>query len=95
MLEKGVSLLDTAESYPIPSDRAHPEGRSEQIIGSWMKKDKSRRDKLVIATKITGGSNVTKRNIKKALEVGAGQSVRSGSVSGWWVLHRLHPVVQT
>ena len=55
MREKGVNLLDTAEQYPIPSDRSKPEGRTEQIIGTWLKKDKARRDKLVIATKITGG----------------------------------------
>ena len=68
ILESGVSLIDTAEQYPIPSDRAHPEGYSEEIIGNWMKKDKSRREKVVIATKITGGANVTKKNIKKDLE---------------------------
>ena len=68
VLEKGVNLIDTAEQYPIPSDRTHPEGNTEKIIGSWIKKDKSRRDKLVLATKITGGANVTKKNIKKDLE---------------------------
>ena len=68
VLEKGVSMIDTAEQYPIPSDRGKPEGGTERIIGSWMKKDKSRREKLVIATKITGSSNVTKKNIKKDLE---------------------------
>ena len=68
VLEKGVSMVDTAEQYPIPSDRGKPEGDTERIIGSWMKKDKSRREKLVIATKITGSSNVTKKNIRKDLE---------------------------
>jgi|TARA_B110000971_G_scaffold1696_1_gene1868 hypothetical protein len=68
VLEKGVSLIDTAEQYPIPSDRAHPEGNTEKIIGRWLAKDQSRRDKVVLATKITGGANVTKKNIKKDLE---------------------------
>jgi len=68
VLEKGVSLIDTAEQYPIPSDRAHPEGNTEKIIGSWIAKDPSRREKVILATKITGGSNVTKKNIKKDLE---------------------------
>ena len=76
VLEKGVSMIDTAEQYPIPSDRGKPEGGTERIIGSWMKKDKSRREKLVIATKITGSSNVTKKNIKKDLE---GSLVRLGT----------------
>ena len=54
VLERGVSMIDTAEQYPIPSDRAHPEGDTERILGSWMAKDKTRRQKLVIASKITG-----------------------------------------
>jgi aryl-alcohol dehydrogenase-like predicted oxidoreductase len=64
----GVNLVDTAEQYPIPSDRQHPEGSTEQIIGSWLAKDKSRRKDLVIASKITGGRNVTPRNIEADLQ---------------------------
>jgi aryl-alcohol dehydrogenase-like predicted oxidoreductase len=60
-----VNLIDTAEGYPIPSDgdRAS-EGDTERLIGNWMKDRKVARDKVVIATKITGGRNVTPRNIK-------------------------------
>lgn len=68
ILGRGINLVDTAEQYPIPSDRRRPEGRTEEIIGSWLAKDKSRREKMVIATKITGGANVTKKNIVKDLE---------------------------
>ena len=69
VLEKGVSMVDTAEQYPIPSGRGNPEGATEAIIGSWMAKDKLvRRSKLVIASKITGGANVTPRNLQKDLE---------------------------
>ena len=50
----GVNLVDTAEQYPIPSDAVRPEGLTEEIIGRWLAKDKSRRKELVIATKITG-----------------------------------------
>ncbi|KAL7569642.1 hypothetical protein ACA910_008298 [Epithemia clementina (nom. ined.)] len=60
----GVNLLDTAEQYPIPSDdRAAQEGDTERIIGQWIKDRKVPRDKVVIATKITGGRNVTPKNI--------------------------------
>ena len=59
----GINLVDTAEQYPIPSDRTRPEGMTEEIIGNWLAKDKSRRQNLVIATKITGGSNITPKNI--------------------------------
>lgn len=53
ILNSGVNLIDTAEQYPIPSDRAFPEGNTERIIGSWLAKDKARRSKVVIASKIT------------------------------------------
>ena len=66
--EAGVNLVDTAEQYPIPSGKRSPEGATERILGSWLAKDKSRRERLVIASKITGGRNVTPKNIKKDLE---------------------------
>ena len=46
ILGGGVNLIDTAEQYPIPSDRARPEGDTERIIGSWLAKDKARRQKV-------------------------------------------------
>jgi len=63
ILNSGINLIDTAEQYPIPSDFARPEGNTERIIGSWLKQDQSRRSKVVIASKITGGRNVNARNI--------------------------------
>ena len=60
-----VNLIDTAEQYPIPSDSSCPEGATEETIGAWMKARKVPRDKVVIATKITGGRNVTPKNIIK------------------------------
>ena len=65
ILEHGVNLLDTAEQYPIPSDGAQAkEGDSERLIGQWIKERKVPREQVVIATKITGGRNVTPKNIK-------------------------------
>ena len=65
ILEHGVNLLDTAEQYPIPSDGAQAkEGDSEKLIGQWIKDRKVPREQVVIATKITGGRNVTPKNIK-------------------------------
>jgi aryl-alcohol dehydrogenase-like predicted oxidoreductase len=57
-----------AEQYPIPSDgKVASEGDSELVIGEWMKSRKldkgEGRRKVVIATKITGGRNVTPKNI--------------------------------
>ncbi|KAL1514925.1 hypothetical protein AB1Y20_004004 [Prymnesium parvum] len=68
ILESGVNLIDTAEQYPIPSDRARPEGSTERIIGSWLSQAPSRRDKVVLASKITGGRNVNARTICADLE---------------------------
>ena len=49
---------------PIPSDNfGSPEGYTEQIIGSWLRQDKSRRGRVVLTSKITGGDNVNKQNI--------------------------------
>ena len=59
VLSGGVNVVDTAEQYPIPSNAAHPEGSSEEIIGRWIAKGSGRRQKLVIASKITGGRHVT------------------------------------
>ena len=55
-----------SEQYPIPSDgQSAFEGDTERVIGSWMKDRKVARDKVVISTKITGGRNITPRNIQK------------------------------
>jgi len=69
ILKKGVNLIDTAEQYPIPSDgnRAR-EGDTERVLGEWIKDRKVKRSDVVIATKITGGRNVTPRNIQKDCE---------------------------
>lgn len=66
----GVNLIDTAEQYPIPSDASAgiQEGDSERLIGKWIRERNVARDKVVIATKITGGRNVTPRNIKADCE---------------------------
>ena len=68
ILKGGVNLLDTAEQYPIPSGKSAQEGDTERLIGKWMKERTVKREDLVIATKITGGMNVTPRNIKADCE---------------------------
>ncbi len=64
ILNSGINLLDTAEQYPIPSSQSKPEGTVETTIGKWLRKGKGRREKVVIASKITGGRNVNKENIR-------------------------------
>ncbi len=53
-LDAGVNFVDTAEMYPVPP-RAETQGRTEQYIGTWLKKT-GRRNDIVLATKATGPS---------------------------------------
>ncbi len=48
----GVTFIDTAEMYSFPA-RAETFGRSETFIGNWLKA-RAIRDKVIVATKITG-----------------------------------------
>ncbi|MDE1184448.1 NADP(H)-dependent aldo-keto reductase [Paraburkholderia sp.] len=52
-LDHGVTLIDAAEMYPVPP-RPETQGRTEQYIGTWLAKNPSRRDGIVLATKIAG-----------------------------------------
>lgn len=53
----GVNFLDAAELYPIPP-RPETQGRTERIIGTWLKA-RGLRDKVVVATKVVGRSDMT------------------------------------
>lgn len=50
----GINLIDTAEMYPTPT-RAETWTTTERFIGSWLAA-RGNRDKLVLASKITGPS---------------------------------------
>lgn len=53
-VERGINFIDTAEMYPIGGNE-HIFGSTERHIGTWLKKiGKTKRDELVIATKIAG-----------------------------------------
>jgi aryl-alcohol dehydrogenase-like predicted oxidoreductase len=47
-LDHGINFFDTADIY----GSAVHFGLSEEIIGKWLAQDKSRRDKIVLATKV-------------------------------------------
>lgn len=51
-LAHGVNMIDAAEMYPVPP-RPETQGKTEQYIGSWLKKS-GKRDQVLIATKATG-----------------------------------------
>ncbi|MCX7560831.1 aldo/keto reductase [Sulfitobacter sp. F26204] len=52
-LDAGINFIDTAEMYPVNPVSAHTVGRTEQIIGQWLEKDK-RRKEVILATKHSG-----------------------------------------
>ena len=50
-VDAGGTMIDTADVYSswVPG---HQGGESESLIGRWLKRDSSKRDKIVIATKV-------------------------------------------
>ena len=52
-VERGINFFDTAEMYPAyPKKETY--GKSEEIIGNWLKTKKNR-DKIILASKIASG----------------------------------------
>ncbi len=54
--ERGINFFDTAEIYAIPP-RAETQGSTERIIGHWFKA-RACRDKVILATKVAGRSQM-------------------------------------
>ncbi|MEZ5842028.1 MAG: aldo/keto reductase [Hyphomicrobiales bacterium] len=52
--DAGINIFDAAELYPI-APRRETQGRTEEIIGTWMKA-RGNRDRIVVATKVIGRS---------------------------------------
>ena len=74
-LERGINFFDTAEMYAIPPSEERF-GTTETIIGNWFA-SRSNRDKVILASKITGpglpwlrggNSRIDKGNILQAVE---------------------------
>lgn len=76
-LEREINFIDCAEMYPVPG-KQETQGRTEEYIGNWMK-ERGNRDKVVLASKITGISptmtwirgdknSLDKANIMEAIE---------------------------
>jgi aryl-alcohol dehydrogenase-like predicted oxidoreductase len=73
----GINFFDAAEMYPVPP-RAETFGRTEECLGSWLAKNKSKRAQFVVASKVTGrgnslahvrgGAGLDAANIRAAIE---------------------------
>jgi aryl-alcohol dehydrogenase-like predicted oxidoreductase len=74
-LDHGVNFWDTAEMYPVNPIRAETVGHTEAIIGTWLAA-RGGRDRLVLATKVTGagmaavrdGAPITGASMRAAVE---------------------------
>ncbi len=74
-VEHGVNFFDTAELYPTTPVSGETYGRTEEHIGTWLKKT-GQRDKIVLATKIAGGGRphiregrpITPQTIREAVD---------------------------
>jgi aryl-alcohol dehydrogenase-like predicted oxidoreductase len=64
-IELGINTLDTADIYSKWAEESYP-GKSEEIIGKWMK-ERGNRDDLVIATKLFGemSENINDRGLSR------------------------------
>ena len=80
-LGRGINFIDTAEMYSVPPN-AESYGKTEKIVGSWLKRQS--RDQIVLATKIAGPGRSMKwirngelgfdrKNIRTALEASLGR----------------------
>ncbi|WP_136660121.1 aldo/keto reductase [Nitratireductor sp. XY-223] len=72
---EGVNFIDTAEMYPTTPRLKETTGLTEEIIGSWLG-GRADRDKLIVATKVTGegnrdvrgGARVDGKTVRQALD---------------------------
>lgn len=71
-IELGINFFDTADVYSYWSELSYP-GKTEEIIGKWMK-DRGSRDDLVLATKLLGAMSdnindkgLSRRHINQAI----------------------------
>jgi aryl-alcohol dehydrogenase-like predicted oxidoreductase len=75
-LAAGITIVDTAEMYPVNPVRAETVGVTEEILGTWNAKNPGRRGDYVLATKITGknaafvrqGQDITGATFAEALD---------------------------
>ena len=66
-VEAGGTMIDTADVYSawVPG---HKGGESEALIGRWLKRDPSKRDKIVIATKVGYTAGLAPNGIAQSCE---------------------------
>src|SRR6476661_4076608 len=66
-VDAGGTMIDTADVYSAWVE-GHQGGESETVIGRWLKRDPSKRDKVVIATKVGFMAGLAPQTIAPACE---------------------------
>jgi aryl-alcohol dehydrogenase-like predicted oxidoreductase len=88
----GVTLIDAAELYPIPP-RAATAGRTETIIGDWLKARRNR-SRVVLATKICGPGTAHIRDGRSRFDRATIRAAIDASLrrlgTDWIDLYQLH-----
>jgi aryl-alcohol dehydrogenase-like predicted oxidoreductase len=66
-VDAGGTMIDTADVYSawVPG---HKGGESETVIGQWLKRDPSKRDRIVIATKVGFMAGLAPETIGRSCE---------------------------
>lgn len=66
-VDAGGTMIDTADVYSawVPG---HQGGESESVIGRWLKRDPSKRDKVIIATKVGMAKGLAPEEIARACD---------------------------
>jgi aryl-alcohol dehydrogenase-like predicted oxidoreductase len=76
-LDHGINFLDTAEMYPVTPVSQETFGHTEAMIGNWIAANSGKRDKIILASKVSGparwydlrgGNKLDRRNIEIAVE---------------------------
>ena len=75
-LDAGITIIDTAEMYPVNPVTAETVGLTETVLGNWNAANPGRRGDYVLATKITGrnagfvrfGQDITPETFRAALD---------------------------
>ena len=75
-LGNGINFVDTAEMYPVNPIAKETIGRTEEVLGTWNAKNRSRRGDYVLATKHTGkgfkdvrnGAAISAKTIPETIE---------------------------
>ena len=79
-LAQGINFIDTAEMYSVPPSK-ETYGLTEQYIGYWLAQNPTKRQQIILASKITGpgvswirdGSQITPASVKQAVDGSLGR----------------------